>query len=396
MTTANLDLVTNDAAREAIRTVLQTHVMFSVLPRAQKRLIEPLLEVRRYEPGDVVEAQDEPIAGMHVVHAGSARLKRESDGKLISTGTLGPGDTVGEMSMLEEAEWAYSVVAEEITTTIFLPALPMQDLLRRDPVIDEHFKRFVGLVKVGERLRGLLGATTYSPADFTAMLGELGVKRIRDGAALFNQGDADPRLYFIESGTAELIRQPLEGEALSLGRFGRGTLIGEGGALPRGANTGVQPHTARAVGELTVLVIYQGTVRKLLEYNPLLGDQLRRRVRELEQFEQDELAIRKRAEGVDLRIQLADSLTEEEFRALFEAAAKKMGFEYQAGPVEYVMETHFRKVRRPMRFCHPRDLLLQIRNYCTYHGRPLELRDEYFDIACENYFAVTAVSQPAG
>ena len=101
MTTANLDLVTNDAAREAIRTVLQTHVMFSVLPRAQKRLIEPLLEVRRYEPGDVVEAQDEPIAGMHVVHAGSARLKRESDGKLISTGTLGPGDTVGEMSMLE-------------------------------------------------------------------------------------------------------------------------------------------------------------------------------------------------------------------------------------------------------------------------------------------------------
>jgi hypothetical protein len=45
-------------------------------------------------------------------------------------------------------------------------------------------------------------------------------------------------------------------------------------------------------------------------------------------------------------------------------------------------------VNRPLRFCHPRDLLLQVRNYCMYHGCPAEMTAEHFDRAVENYFAV--------
>lgn len=81
--------------------------------------------------------------------------------------------------------------------------------------------------------------------------------------------------------------------------------------------------------------------------------------------------------------------TEEEFRGLFKLMAPKMGFEYRDETIDYLLETHYRKVNRPLRFCHPRDLLLQIRSYCIYQSRPPELRNEYFDLACENYFAVT-------
>ena len=59
-----------------------------------------------------------------------------------------------------------------------------------------------------------------------------------------------------------------------------------------------------------------------------------------------------------------------------------------AEAVRYLIAEHFQKADRPLRFCHPRDLLLQIRNYCTYHDRPAEMTDEYFDRAVENYFAV--------
>ncbi len=41
-----------------------------------------------------------------------------------------------------------------------------------------------------------------------------------------------------------------------------------------------------------------------------------------------------------------------------------------------------------MRFCHPRDLLLQVLNYCKYHKCPAEMTEDYFDRAVENYFAV--------
>ena len=80
--------------------------------------------------------------------------------------------------------------------------------------------------------------------------------------------------------------------------------------------------------------------------------------------------------------------TEEEFRELFELLAPKMGFEYVAEPVTYLIDTHYKQVDRPFRFCQPRDLLLQVQNYCSYHRGPLELTNVYFDLACENYFAV--------
>jgi hypothetical protein len=41
-----------------------------------------------------------------------------------------------------------------------------------------------------------------------------------------------------------------------------------------------------------------------------------------------------------------------------------------------------------MRCCHPRDLLLQIRSFCLYHGRPIEFSEETVDFAVNNYFAV--------
>jgi hypothetical protein len=80
--------------------------------------------------------------------------------------------------------------------------------------------------------------------------------------------------------------------------------------------------------------------------------------------------------------------TEAEFRELFEIMAPKLGFTHRREPIDYLIETHFKKTGRPLRFCQPRDLLLQVRNYCVYYDHPLELTNEYFDKAVENYFAV--------
>jgi hypothetical protein len=80
--------------------------------------------------------------------------------------------------------------------------------------------------------------------------------------------------------------------------------------------------------------------------------------------------------------------TEEEFRELFRMMAPKLGFEYREEPIDYLIEHHYHKVGRSFRCCHPRDLLLQIRSYCNYQSRPLELTEVYFDFAVENYFAV--------
>jgi hypothetical protein len=80
--------------------------------------------------------------------------------------------------------------------------------------------------------------------------------------------------------------------------------------------------------------------------------------------------------------------SEEEFRELFKIMCPIMGFEHQEEPISYLIERYYRKTGRPFRCCQPRDLLLQVRNYCLYTKQPLQLNNEFFDFATENYFAV--------
>jgi len=90
---------------------------------------------------------------------------------------------------------------------------------------------------------------------------------------------------------------------------------------------------------------------------------------------------------IPYKIEIADP-SEEEFRQLFESIAPKLGVAYRRPVVDYLIATHYQKANRPFRFCHPRDLLLQVRNYCQYHGCSPEMTNEHFDRAVENYFAV--------
>jgi len=90
---------------------------------------------------------------------------------------------------------------------------------------------------------------------------------------------------------------------------------------------------------------------------------------------------------IPYKIEVTDP-SEAEFRWLLEAMCTDMGIQYQEAAADYLIETHYKQMGRPLRFCQPRDLLLQVRNYCVYHNRPAELTAEFLDKAAEIYFAV--------
>jgi predicted ATPase with chaperone activity len=77
-----------------------------------------------------------------------------------------------------------------------------------------------------------------------------------------------------------------------------------------------------------------------------------------------------------------------EFRKLFELVAPRIGVPHDPTAVEYLIDKHYREVGRPMRACHPRDLMLQVRNVCLYRNQPIEITNDALDVAVENYFTV--------
>ncbi|MBX3443367.1 MAG: AAA family ATPase [Planctomyces sp.] len=76
------------------------------------------------------------------------------------------------------------------------------------------------------------------------------------------------------------------------------------------------------------------------------------------------------------------------YRRLCEILAPKLGLIHDPDAVDYLLETHYAAVGRPLRSCQPRDLLLQVRNYCTYKQIPKRVTRESFDYAVANYFSV--------
>lgn len=88
---------------------------------------------------------------------------------------------------------------------------------------------------------------------------------------------------------------------------------------------------------------------------------------------------------IPYRIELPDP-DEHEFHCLFQLAAEHAGCAYDPDAVEHVLNTYYRLRNYPLRRCHPRDLLQQVRHYCIYNNLSFEMLSEYFDCIADGFF----------
>lgn len=81
-----------------------------------------------------------------------------------------------------------------------------------------------------------------------------------------------------------------------------------------------------------------------------------------------------------------DDPSEEEFRSICQQVAKSLDFQHGREAADYLL-AQYREAKRPLRRCHPRDLLTQVLHFCRYRNQEPQLRPEYLDTACRTYFS---------
>ncbi len=81
-----------------------------------------------------------------------------------------------------------------------------------------------------------------------------------------------------------------------------------------------------------------------------------------------------------------------EYYLLFERVCASKGVPFEKEGFSYLVDSYYRKVDRPLRACHPRDLVEQIATIARYNEEEPALSKEYIDQACANYF----VQRPGG
>lgn len=78
--------------------------------------------------------------------------------------------------------------------------------------------------------------------------------------------------------------------------------------------------------------------------------------------------------------------TEAQFRCLWDHWGRQLGLVSTPEVLATMLERHFHSVGRGLRFCHPRDLLRQISDYCVANEQPPVVTGEIIDEIIEGYF----------
>jgi predicted ATPase with chaperone activity len=79
---------------------------------------------------------------------------------------------------------------------------------------------------------------------------------------------------------------------------------------------------------------------------------------------------------------------EAHFRELVDQQCAELDLDVEEGAIDYLVDEYFTKTGRAMRYCHPRDLMLQVHNLCKFREEPGVVNKETIDQAVLLYFSL--------
>jgi hypothetical protein len=88
---------------------------------------------------------------------------------------------------------------------------------------------------------------------------------------------------------------------------------------------------------------------------------------------------------IPYKIPIVDPTTDE-FSRIFDLNCRSRNLRFHQVMVAYLQRRHYGPAGRPLRSCHPRDLLDQVTALCRYRGVEPSITRELLDAACASYF----------
>jgi hypothetical protein len=88
---------------------------------------------------------------------------------------------------------------------------------------------------------------------------------------------------------------------------------------------------------------------------------------------------------IPYKIPITDPTTDE-FTRIFDLNCRRRNLRFHQVMVAYLQRRHYGPAGRPLRACHPRDLLDQVTALCRYRGIEPAITRELLDAACASYF----------
>ena len=106
---------------------------FEDLDKSSLEAIANAAVEQNYQPGQYIMRQGDTGVGAFIIRSGKVEVLQERDGKEVTLATLGPGDVVGEMALLDEFPRSASVRATEPVTALGIQRWHFRGILQSHP-----------------------------------------------------------------------------------------------------------------------------------------------------------------------------------------------------------------------------------------------------------------------
>lgn len=100
----------------------------------QRHEVVNLFERRSYEPGDRIVSQGQDADALRLIASGGVEVRRrDEDGDTVVVAQLGPGEVVGEISLVLRRPASADVVVRHPSVVLELPSSAFQDVIKAHP-----------------------------------------------------------------------------------------------------------------------------------------------------------------------------------------------------------------------------------------------------------------------
>jgi ATP-binding cassette subfamily B protein len=244
------------------------------LPEPVRKLIKDSFVPASFTFGQPIVREGEPADGFYVLVSGQARVvKQRENGEDISLNLLRPGDSFGEMGLLEEASRNATVRATGDVTTLKLDRSVFQALIRADPEIRQYLELQIKHRHLHNFFR-LYSPFARLPADqLKTLLTEFRAISFTPGQLVIRQGDTPGPMYIVEEGRLRTFTEE-NGRRHYLAYLRKGDFFGELSVFkgePRSANV-------EAMSPCKLLELASATFEKLLKSCPAFKSQIEERI----------------------------------------------------------------------------------------------------------------------
>jgi HlyB family type I secretion system ABC transporter len=244
--------------------VLQGLPLLQMMPAELRRVIAQSFVPLTASFGTEIVREGDPADAFYVVASGRARaLKAGPGGQELPLTILRPGDTFGEMGLLDGARRTATVRASSDVSLLKMDGTVFQALLRTYPEIHTFFGLQTQHRDLANFFRVYSSFARLPPRSLTLLLGDLTSVDVPAGTRVVEQGAPADAMYVVKDGRLQAYRE-VEGQRQNIAYLRKGDFFGEV-ALFRGEPRAA---TVEAVSACRLLRLSRESFTRVAESDP--------------------------------------------------------------------------------------------------------------------------------